>query len=155
MARIYLNDLFVPLNPLISWLLRSRAHWPLSIAMAVVSWNGRRSGRRFSTPVGFQPDGEAIVVMISKPTTKQWWRNFQSPWPADLVFEGRERAAMGEELAPGSPAFFEACEETLRRLPFMGSQLGGIRYRRAEGLDADQRKRLEVHARAIRFEFLD
>ena len=155
MARIYLNDLFMPLNPLIERVLRSRFHWPLSIAMAVVAWDGRRSGKRFSTPVGYQWGGDAVVVLISKPATKQWWRNFQSPWPADLVFKGRVRATMGEELPPGSPAFFEACEETLRRLPFMGGQLGGVRYRRNEGLDYEQRKRLEEHARAIRFEFLD
>ena len=152
---IYLNDLIQPLNGLITRILKSRLHWPLSNALIVVSWAGRKSGRPFSIPVGYQAEDDTIIVMISKPGTKVWWKNFRTPWPADLIIRGRRRAAMGELIEPGGVEFFARCEQTLQRLPFMDKQFGGLDYDAAAGLDDSQRALLVEHAGAVRFELLD
>lgn len=152
---IHLNDLIQPLNGLIAKILGSRFHWPLSVGLAVVSWSGRQSGRSFSIPVGYQPREDAIIVMVSKPASKNWWKNFRSPWPADLIVKGQSRSTMGEWLLPGSPDFFDLCEETLCRMPFMGSQLGGIQYDPGRGLNDAERALLIEHAGVLRFELLD
>lgn len=152
---IYLNDLIQPLNGLIARILRSRLHWPLSIGLAVVSWSGRQSGRAFSIPVGYQSRDETIIVIVSKPASKNWWKNFRSPWPADLVLTGQTRTAMGEWLPPGSDEFFAICTETLKRMPFMGSQLGGIRYDASRDLNGAERALLIEHTGVLRFDLLD
>jgi len=152
---ISLNDLATPLNGLVVAILRSRLHFLASRGLMVVAWSGRKTGRPFSIPVGYQPHGDALIVLISKPSAKSWWKNFQSPWPAELQVRGEGRSAMGEVIPVGSPEFFEHCERTLQRLPWMGSQFGGFRYDRATGLDDEQRAILCEHVGAVRFEFLD
>ena len=62
---------------------------------------------------------------------------------------------MGIWLEPGTDEFFDRLEATLRRLPWMGGQLGGFRYDRKIGLTDDQRRTLCGHAGVIRFELAE
>jgi hypothetical protein len=80
-----INALVTPFNPLVMALLRSRFHGLASKALLVVSWSGRKTGRRFSIPTGYQRDAGDVIVLLSKPGEKTWWKNFRSPWPADLL----------------------------------------------------------------------
>jgi deazaflavin-dependent oxidoreductase (nitroreductase family) len=61
-------------NPVMKRLLRSPLHWPWSRWFTVVEWTGRRSGRRYSTPVAFLPRGGEVWVT----TGDTWWRNLLS-----------------------------------------------------------------------------
>ncbi|MDQ2941645.1 MAG: nitroreductase/quinone reductase family protein [Chloroflexota bacterium] len=61
-------------NPIMKRLLRSKLHWPWSRWFAVVEWTGRRSGRRYSTPVAYLLRGEEVWVT----TGDAWWRNLRS-----------------------------------------------------------------------------
>ena len=152
---ISLNDLISPLNRAVSALLRSPLHVIASKALLVLSWSGRKSDRRFSIPVGYQEEEDALIVMISKRDEKNWWKNFQTPWPADLVLRGTLRSALGEVVPIGSPEFFEHCERTLERLPWMGSQFGGLEFDRSSGLTDEQRETLSTHVGIVRFELVD
>ena len=152
---ISLNDLVSPLNSLVVSLLRSPLHLIASKGLMVVSWSGRKSGMRFSIPVGYQRDGDVVMVLLSKPAQKSWWKNFRTPWPAELLIARRSRTAMGQWIAPGSVEFFAPLERTLRQLPWMGSQLGGIKFDRETGLTQDQKEILRESAGVIRFELAD
>ncbi len=152
---VSVNDLIAPLNPLIRALLRSPLHPLASRALLVLSWSGRTSGRRYSIPVGYQRDGDDIVVMLTKPAQKTWWKNFRMPWPAELLIEGRERTAMGEWVPPGSEAFFALVEKTLRGTAWMAGQLGLEDWDPARGLTAAQRAIVREQAGAVRFELTD
>jgi hypothetical protein len=147
---ISLNDLASPLNPLVVALLRSPLHGVASKGLMVLSWTGRRSGRRFSIPVGYQRDGDSVIVLISKPAEKRWWKNFREPWAAELLIRGQVRGATGAVVEPGSEEFFERVETTLRRLPWMGGQLG-IEYRRGEPLSDGEREVLTEQCGVVRF----
>jgi len=152
---ISVNDLISPINPLIRALLRSPFHSLASGALLVLSWSGRTSGRRYSIPVGYQRDGDDIVVMLTKPAEKSWWKNFRMPWPAELWLQGRERTAMGEWIEPGSESFFALVEKTLRGTAWMAGQLGLEDYDPARGLTSAQRAIVCKKAGAVRFELTD
>ena len=152
---ISVNDLITPVNPLIMALLRSPIHRFASGTLLVVSWSGRASGRRYSIPVGYQRDGDDIVVMLTKPDAKSWWKNFRMPWPAELLVQGRERTAMGEWVEPGSEEFFQLVEKTLRGTAWMAGQLGLTDYDPARGLSPSQRTIAREKAGAVRFELTD
>ncbi len=152
---VSVNDWVTPMNPLVSALLRSRFHGVASGALLVVSWSGRKTGGRFSIPTGYQRDGEDVVVMLSKPGEKSWWKNFRSPWPADLLIAGREQTAMGTLVPPGSPEFFRLVEKTIRATPFMAKQFGLAGYDPDRGLSSEDRAILLEKAGAIRFELTD
>ena len=44
--------------------------------MTVIRYTGRRSGRTFTTPVGYKRHGEEMTIGVQFPDQKKWWRNF-------------------------------------------------------------------------------
>ena len=84
---------------------------------------GRRSGRRYTIPVGYQLHGDSVRVLVSKPHRKQWWRNFCAPAAVEVRIRGRDRRGQARVVPRDTPEFREAIAETLRRLPFLGGTL--------------------------------
>jgi hypothetical protein len=60
--------------------------------ITIASYTGRRSGRRFSTPVGFTRSGDVATIVVMLADAKKWWRNFTGDGgPLTLELDGRER----------------------------------------------------------------
>ena len=60
--------------------------------ITVVSYTGRKSGRTFSTPVGYQRKGDTVNIQVMMPDAKTWWRNFSGEGgPLTLELDGTER----------------------------------------------------------------
>ncbi len=61
--------------------------------ITMLSYTGWRSGRRFSTPVGYRRTGDEITINAKLPQTKTWWRNFLGDCgPLTLQLDGTERS---------------------------------------------------------------
>lgn len=81
-------------NPLLRWLLRSRLHWLASRWLLLLSYTGRRSGRRYTTPVAYaRHEGDVLVATPERES--DWWRNFTEPRRCGLWLRGVDRAATG------------------------------------------------------------
>jgi deazaflavin-dependent oxidoreductase (nitroreductase family) len=130
------------LNPLIAGLLRSPLHFLLSPGLALLTVTGRRSGRRYSIPVGYQRDGDDLVVMVSEARRKQWWRNYYEPAPIEVRLRGRQHTGRAELVPPGSDRFRELADATLRRVPWMRRVFRVEGYDPRAGLRIDQLDRL-------------
>ncbi len=77
------------LNPVMRWLLR-RGKGPTG-HMMLISWNGRKSGKAYSTPVSrFEIDGRLLTT-----TASPWSANFGGGHPVDVTTDGRLRAMRG------------------------------------------------------------
>ena len=146
-----LNDLVSPANRAIAALLRSPLHVVASKGLMILTWEGRKSGRTYSVPVGYQRRDDLIVVLLSKPDAKTWWRNFREPWPAELLVQRDSVRVVGELVPSDQPEFFEYVERTLDQLPWMGSQFGKIKYDKATGLTDNQRHTIAGHAAVVVF----
>ncbi len=125
------------LNPVIVWILRSPLHPLLSPGLMLIAVTGRRTGRRYTIPVGYQRHGDEITVLISKARRKRWWRNYLEPRPVELHVRGRVLHGEARVVPGPSEEFRAAMDGTFRRLPFMGRQFG-INYDRRTGLTDDQ-----------------
>ncbi|HEX5143017.1 MAG TPA: hypothetical protein VFW21_04025 [Mycobacterium sp.] len=44
--------------------------------ITTISYTGRKSGRRFSLPVGYRRDGDTVTIRVEMAQQKTWWRNF-------------------------------------------------------------------------------
>ncbi len=44
--------------------------------ITVVTYTGRKSGRTFTTPVGYRREGDVVEIRVMMPDAKTWWRNF-------------------------------------------------------------------------------
>jgi deazaflavin-dependent oxidoreductase (nitroreductase family) len=147
------DGFFTRLNPLIVGILRSPVHWLLSPGLMLLTVTGRRSGRRYTIPVGYQRDADGITVMISEARSKSWWRNYHDPGPVELRVRGRVRNGTAVLVAPGSDEFRERAELTLRRMPWMG-RVFRVAYDKRAGLSDAQVKALgdEIAVVRIRLE---
>jgi hypothetical protein len=74
-------------NSAVAAVLRSPLHRLLSRSTALIRFTGRRSGREFVTPVQYVRDGEQIVILVGRPATKSWWRNFFAERDIDVLLE--------------------------------------------------------------------
>jgi hypothetical protein len=131
------DRLMTRLNPIVTWLLRSPMHWLLSPALLLLQVTGRRTGRRYWIPVGYQRAGDTITVLVSRAPRKLWWRNFREPAPVVMLVRGRLLHGQAVVVRPDSPAFRTTVERTFQRVPSLGGQFG-IQYDGRVGLTTSQ-----------------
>ncbi len=143
------DRIFSALNPLIRWILRSPLHRLLSAGLMLITVTGRRTGRAYTFPVGYQRDGETLVVMVSEARRKSWWRNFREPGVVGLRVRGRELRGRAELIAPDSAEFRQRAETSFRRMPWL-RRVFGIDTARRNGLSDAQVAHLGQTAAIVR-----
>lgn len=139
---------FTRLNPVVVWALRSPLHGLLSKGLMLITVVGRRSGRRYTIPVGYQRHGSTLTVLVSEAPRKQWWRNYGTPTDVEIELAGRRRRGQAAVVDPMSTEFRDRVTDTLRRLPWMG-RVFGIDYDRHRGLDETQLAELRRGVAAV------
>jgi deazaflavin-dependent oxidoreductase (nitroreductase family) len=87
-------------NDFVAWLLRSRLHGLLSGGMLLIIFTGRKTGRQYTTPVGYYREGDVLWVITSRDRT--WWRNLRGGAEVTLRLRGRNVQAHAETLEDGS-----------------------------------------------------
>jgi len=104
-------------NPLVRGVLRSPIHGLLSGSLLLLTYKGRRTGRRHSLPVMYaERDGE-LVVFAGLPREKRWWRNFRGGAPLDVVLRGRRLEAHGEAILDDHDAIAAAWTAYTAKFP--------------------------------------
>jgi hypothetical protein len=70
--------------------------------ITTATYRGRRSGRTFSTPVGYRRAGDVVTVTVMLPDAKSWWRNFTGDGgPLTLRLDGRDRTGHAVAVRDG------------------------------------------------------
>lgn len=85
---------FRRMNGVMRLVLRSPLHRMMSDRLLVITYTGRRSGRRYSTPVAYVPDGDALLLAGGAP----WWRNVEPGFTVTVRLRGRDREARVERM---------------------------------------------------------
>lgn len=85
-------------NPAIRALLRSPFHGLLSEQILLLTVTGRKSGRRYTLPVGYIRDGDVLLVVSQHSQLKQWWRNLRNGAPVTLLLRGQQVSARAEVI---------------------------------------------------------
>jgi hypothetical protein len=77
--------MFKLLNPLMKLVLNSPLHGGLSKRVMVLSFTGRKTGKRYSTPVSYTWEEDHVIVVTFSP----WWKNFKEPAPVQMRIQGK------------------------------------------------------------------
>jgi hypothetical protein len=103
-------------NKIMATLLRlPLVHRALSKQMLLISFTGRKSQKRYTTPVGYWREGNKVTILTKRFRT--WWRNFEQPAPVTLRIEGRDyegRATAYTDLATIVPMIHHRIEKSPR-----------------------------------------
>ena len=88
-------------NGFITWLLNSPFHGVLSNGMMLITVTGRKTGKRYTTPVGYFRQNGNLWVLTSRNRT--WWKNVQAGAQVSLLLQRQPVAAFAEaELDPNA-----------------------------------------------------
>ena len=81
-------------NPIMKWLIRSPLHSFVSKSMLVIGYTGRKSGKRYETPVNYVRNGDDLLVTSYRNRT--WWRNMLGGVPVTVWLMGKQIQASAE-----------------------------------------------------------
>jgi deazaflavin-dependent oxidoreductase (nitroreductase family) len=81
-------------NDFMSWVLRSPFHGILSGGMMLITVTGRRTGKKYTTPVGYYREDGYLWVITSRDRT--WWKNLCGGAEVDLLLKRKPVAAYAE-----------------------------------------------------------
>ncbi len=112
------------INPLVRALLRSPAHRVMSRGVLLLSYTGRRSGRRITLPVQYARADQSLILWPAHHDRKRWWRNLQPPAPVRLRVAGRELHGTAQVLVDDTAQIAEALTIFLARFPSARRALG-------------------------------
>jgi deazaflavin-dependent oxidoreductase (nitroreductase family) len=100
--------------------------------LLLLTTTGARTGRTYTTPVGYMTDGSRLVVIASKgggPTNPDWYHNLVANPEATVevgsetfrvkatVIKGEERDRLYAQKVALSPVFGEYESRTTRKIP--------------------------------------
>jgi deazaflavin-dependent oxidoreductase (nitroreductase family) len=73
------------------FLLSSPLHGLASRRLMLLTVIGRRTGRRYTFPVGYSIDGRSLTVVAGAADRKTWWLNVVHAAPVVMRIRGRDR----------------------------------------------------------------
>lgn len=76
-------------------LLERTSGGPLGRRLAVLDYQGRRTGGRHRLVTLYSTDGSTVHITVGMPEHKTWWRNFETPRPLRLRLAGVDHEAVG------------------------------------------------------------
>ena len=112
------------INPLVRALLRSPAHRVMSGGVLLLTYTGRRSGRRYTLPVQYARADHGLILWPAHHDRKRWWRNLQPPAPVQLWVAGRELHGTAQVLVDDKAQIADALTIFLARFPSARRVLG-------------------------------
>ena len=143
------EPLFVVINPVMRTLLRSPLHFVCSRSLMLITFTGRKSGRRYTTPVRYvRLDG---IVRCFTSSENLWWRNLRGGALVSLRIEGRERPYHARAIDDDPPRIRAALQHYLALFPqdaaYHGIRLNPDKSLVAEDLERASRDAVVVEAR--------
>ncbi|HSL46628.1 MAG TPA: nitroreductase/quinone reductase family protein [Anaerolineales bacterium] len=107
-------------NDFVTFFLRTPLHVFMGNTM-LLTVTGCRTGKEYSTPVGFYRDGDTLWVMTSRDRT--WWRNVKNGAQVSILLKGRTMDAFaGAEL--DAKAVETRLRDYIQHIPMAAKSLG-------------------------------
>ena len=107
-------------NDFVKFFLKTPLHVFLGNTM-LITVTGRKTGRKYSTPVGFYREGDCLWVMTSRDRT--WWRNVRQGADVSLLLRGKTVHAFAEAELDEN-AVQTHMLEYIRQMPMAAKPLG-------------------------------
>jgi deazaflavin-dependent oxidoreductase (nitroreductase family) len=103
-------------NATLSVMLRSPFHGRVSATLLLLTFRGRKSGKKYRFPVGYMQDGGGTLVVLT-PKMRTWWKNFRAGGPVSVYVQGKMRVGVAEVVLDDEDAVAEGIRTFLRRNP--------------------------------------
>jgi hypothetical protein len=104
--------IFKLMNPVLKVVLRTALHRPVSGFLMLITYNGCRTGREYTIPIGYfrWDDGELISTSGAR-----WWKNLRDGRTVTLLVRG-QRAQATPTVIEEREAVIATIEEFIKRV---------------------------------------
>lgn len=100
-------------NKTIKIILRSPLHGMISKSILLVTFNGRKSGKTYTTPVSYsQQNGQVHIFSHAA-----WWKNLKKDAKVTLRIRGRDIQGLAEPVTEDKEAIANGLASHLRKVP--------------------------------------
>ncbi|MBA2344275.1 MAG: nitroreductase family deazaflavin-dependent oxidoreductase [Rubrobacter sp.] len=100
-------------------LLRSPLHGLMSKKFLLITFAGRKSGKRYTIPVSYLREGDAYLMTTDSP----WWKNLRGGAPVRLRVKNKEIPALGDTITDEREVT-QVLERFLEEQPGYGKYIG-------------------------------
>jgi hypothetical protein len=83
-------------NHFMVWLLRSPLHKIASKNTLLITFTGCKSGRRYTTPVNYVLDDNAIYITTLR--SRPWWKNLRGGAHVSVCLKGQDMETYGDVI---------------------------------------------------------
>jgi hypothetical protein len=90
-------------NLFVIGLLRSPLHRLADGSLLLITFRGRRSGRRFTIPVMYAERDGRLTIFVGHAERKRWWRNLRGGAEVEVRLRGRRLTGHGEVVEGSAP----------------------------------------------------
>jgi len=108
-------------NDFMAWVLRSPLHGMLSNGMMLITITGRKTGKKYTTPVGYYREGDYLWIITSRERT--WWKNLRGGAEVGLLLKRKPVTARAEPVLD-EKAVEQRMFEYLHHVPMAAKQMG-------------------------------
>ncbi len=81
-------------NSAMKFVLRSPMHGMVSKFILLITFTGRKSGKTYTTPVGYSQHDDQVYIC----THANWWKNLRGGAPVRLRIRGRDLHGLAEPV---------------------------------------------------------
>jgi deazaflavin-dependent oxidoreductase (nitroreductase family) len=98
-------------NPFMKLILRSPLHGLVSGSIMLITFTGRKSGKLYTTPVGYTREGDILTFFSYRART--WWRNLRGGAAVTVRLKGHDQGGTAdaitdeERVSAGLAAYLE------------------------------------------------
>jgi hypothetical protein len=109
-------------NPMMKTILRSPIHGMMSGGLAVITYTGVKSGKKYSTPVAYHVKDEQTIYTF---TRSRWHKNLFGGKPVTLRIKGKDYPAMADVITDNEQTwalmneFMDKYDGNIRRVGIM------------------------------------
>lgn len=107
------RPLMAAANVVVRLLLRSPFHFWLSGTVLLLTYTGRKSGRRYTNPVSYSREGDVVTVF----TYRSWWRNLRGGASISVEIKRRQFDGTADAISDDQPAIAAGLLAHLREHP--------------------------------------
>lgn len=132
-------------NPIMCWLIKSPLHFFVSKNMMLMTYQGRKSGKSYTTPMNYlEIEGALYTISYRK---RVWWRNLRGGAAVTLRLRGVDVPARAEVIED-PPQVSSSLQQYLKAAPeyarYLNVQIDSAGNPKPEDLDRLTNERVVV-----------
>lgn len=104
-------------NPFVCFLLDSPLHSMLSGRLVLITYTGKKSGKKHTLPVQYTESHNELIVVAGYHRHKKWWRNLLQESTIDICYRGKWFEASAKAFEGEVEVIAPLLPDYLKRFP--------------------------------------